>query len=417
MEFFNYSIERSVLSTFLFEPSRYSEVAHRLSHLDFAHAGYQDIYIAITDLDRSDIPIDEEFVKKILENRKRYNEQALLEVMTAGLLPNISAYIDELLELSRKREIDKFIRSIKMALEDGKSADETMSLLYCTSDKFSDTNQSSFFTIRNAATTPAIEADFIIKNWLPLPLNTVSLISAPGGTGKSWLVLQLACRYLLENPTKKAFLWLSEDPSGITAHRLEKILTAILEISGDKKDSLLSRLDISDDPTPLLIYEENRKIIQNPQFWQMKRILDPYDLIIFDPLIAFFGADENNNSHARRFMQMFSDWAGKMSKTILFIHHSTKNTTQSRGASAFVDAVRLVYEMDKLRTKEGKELASDKRKLILSKDNYGALRHLENNEVERQIFPTSKNLIFPALKPACEKSFNHSDIHDLGVLT
>lgn len=417
MEFYNYSIEKSILSTFLFEPARYSEVGHRLSHLDFAHAGYQDIYLAITDLDRSDTPIDEEFVKKTLENRKRYNEQALLEVMTAGLIPNLSAYIDELLELSRKREIDKFTRSIKMALEDGKSADETMSLLHSTSDKFSDTNRSSFFQIKNASTTVAVEADFIIKNWLPLPSNTVSLLSAPGGTGKSWLVLQLACRYLLENPTKKAFLWLSEDPAGITAHRLEKILTTILEISDEKKTSLLSRLDISDDPTPLLIYEENRKIVQNAQFWQMKKILDPYDFILFDPLIAFFGADENNNSHARRFMQMFSDWAGKMSKTILFIHHSTKNTTQSRGASAFVDAVRLVYEMDKLRTKDGKEFASDKRKLILSKDNYGALRYLGNNEVERQIFPASKTSVTSDFKPSAEKSFNLSDIHDLGVLT
>ena len=58
-------------------------------------------------------------------------------------------------------------------------------------------------------------------------------------------------------------------------------------------------------------------------------------------------------------MQLFTHWANKENKTIIFIHHSTKNTTQSRGASAFVDAVRVVYELDKIKNKNGDILDDD----------------------------------------------------------
>ncbi|MDQ7021661.1 MAG: hypothetical protein Q9M91_07655 [Candidatus Dojkabacteria bacterium] len=106
--------------------------------------------------------------------------------------------------------------------------------------------------------------------------------------------------------------------------------------------------------------------------------------------MAFYGTDENNNSSARRFMQLFTDWANKENKTIIFIHHSTKNTTQSRGASAFVDAVRTVYELDKVRDKEGNVKESNKRVVKLTKDNYGISNILESFSVLRELFPNKK---------------------------
>ena len=81
-------------------------------------------------------------------------------------------------------------------------------------------------------------------------------------------------------------------------------------------------------------------------------------------------------------------------KTIIFIHHGTKNTSQSRGASAFVDAVRLVYQVDIIK-KEEEQVEDHLRMITLAKDNNGAKKYLGNLQVKRKIFPEarSKNLV------------------------
>jgi replicative DNA helicase len=122
-------------------------------------------------------------------------------------------------------------------------------------------------------------------------------------------------------------------------------------------------------------------------------MLKLYDVIILDPLIAMFGADENNNAHARRFINLFTRWATKENKTIIFIHHGTKNSSQSRGASAFVDAVRLVYKVEHIKNDKGELQEDDKRWIILDKDNNGAKKYLGSSKVKRQIFPKKKSAI------------------------
>jgi len=90
-------------------------------------------------------------------------------------------------------------------------------------------------------------------------------------------------------------------------------------------------------------------------------------------------------------MQLFTDWANKENKTIIFIHHSTKNTTQCRGASAFVDAVRTVYELDMIKDSEGKPVDSNMRIVKLTKDNYGIGNILGSHSVKRELFPLKIN--------------------------
>ena len=120
-------------------------------------------------------------------------------------------------------------------------------------------------------------------------------------------------------------------------------------------------------------------------------------MIVFDPLLAFYGGDENDNSQARVFMQPFMNWASKDNKAIVFLHHSSKSMNQTqfnrvRGASAFVDACRVSYEMNKIYKKDNQTLDDDQlhlREFKLSKDNYGAIRYLRDFNVVRQITPAS----------------------------
>ena len=91
-------------------------------------------------------------------------------------------------------------------------------------------------------------------------------------------------------------------------------------------------------------------------------------LIVIDPLIAFFGADENSNADARFFMSLLNKWCVDENKTIILIHHHSKSNgtskSSARGASAFIDACRMHYIIEKV------ENDSRSRKVIIDKTNH-----------------------------------------------
>lgn len=381
----NINIEKAVLSSIIFEPSLFLSLKSSFDEKLFSMPAYRNIYIAIQDLVKNNLPIDEEFIKKSLIKNSKFDESALLDVLSANPLSNLDAYINELRDLYRKRELELLSLEIKKRLSDQNySAADIEALLKKDIDELEKSIKKELFEIHDISTIEEQNTEFICKDWLPFPKRTVSMITAPGGTGKSWLVLQLGLRIIKEDITKKVFLWLSEDPAGLSKNRSEKILSDILNLDLKK---FFGKLFISDSPTLHIVQEKGRGLEINALFYHVKSMLKPYDVIVLDPLIAFFGADENNNAFARKFMQLFTEWASSENKTIVFVHHSTKNTTQSRGASAFTDAVRLVYEMDKLRDEEGKEKETHMRQIKITKDNYGVQKILSSSVFIRQIFP------------------------------
>ncbi|MDD3497845.1 MAG: AAA family ATPase [Aliarcobacter skirrowii] len=212
------------------------------------------------------------------------------------------------------------------------------------------------------------QIEYICEDWLPVPRKTVSMIVAEGGIGKSWILLQLALRHLIKNPNEKVFAWLSEDPKGLSKFRANLICSKILGLDSSKIENLY----ISDSPTFPINFNNIQKV---------KEQFKEFDVILLDPLIGFYSGDENSNADARIFMQHFTKWAAEENKTILFIHHAAKGTGKSRGASALVDAVRLVYEIEKI------EKNDTKRKFTIGKDNYGVKNILDCTEFERVVFP------------------------------
>ena len=215
----------------------------------------------------------------------------------------------------------------------------------------------------------------------------MSLVTAGGGVGKSFLLLQAAMR-MIDEENLKIFMWLSEDPIELSKHRYEMIAEKVLEKDTKK---YVENLHIagSDSESIHFLEEDRNKVTVNGVFYQFKKMLSGYDVIILDPLIAMFGGDENNNTHARKFINLFTRWATLENKTIIFIHHGTKNTSQSRGASAFVDAVRLVYQVEIIK-KDEKQVEEHLRMITLAKDNNGAKKYLGNFQVKRKIFPEAK---------------------------
>ena len=374
-------LESTLLSSIIYNPALLDKYSSKINTKLFFLPLHQKIIDIMISLNKSEKIIDEEIIRNKLG--KEY-EDDLLYIMSKNPITGLDDYIEILQDYSIKREMQSIAFDISKSLAENVSGLELQAKLSNRTEALKSTTALDIFEINNIEKIEDKEVDFICKNWLPIPIRTVSLVTAPGGTGKSWFVLQLAIRAIKEGKIKKAFLWLSEDPKEISKNRFNKVFDKVLK---EEDTSIKSKIDISDSPTIQFLYDDQRRVEVSPLLSHFKAKLQEYDLIILDPLIAFYGTDENNNSSARRFMQLFTEWANKENKTIIFIHHSTKNSTQSRGASAFVDAVRTVYELDKIRDSDGKEKESHKRLIKLTKDNYGVGHILESFSVQRELFP------------------------------
>jgi len=378
---YNISIESSVISSIIFNPALLDKYHSKINKKLFYIHSHTKIIDLILMLHKEDKIIDEVIISSLLDNKY---EEDLLRIMVTNPISRLDDYLEILQDLSIKRDMLALAIDIKEAVATNSSGVSLQAKVNQITEDMSKSNKLEIFEINNIKKIEDKEVEFICKKWLPFPIRTVSLLTAPGGSGKSWLVQQLAIRAIEEGIIKKAFLWLSEDPKEISKNRFNKVFNDVLRY---KDESIKDKIDISDSPTIQFLYDDQRKVEVSPLFAHFKVKLQEYDLIILDPLIAFYGTDENNNSSARRFMQLFTDWANKENKTIIFIHHSTKNTTQSRGASAFVDAVRTVYEIDIIKNKDGEVEDTNKRIIKLTKDNYGIGSILKSSSVLREIFP------------------------------
>jgi len=400
-QLYDYNIEFLILSTFFFETSKDPTLIN--AEL-FAHPILKQIFETLQLFWLKDIPIDENLVKKHMLRthnniQKELLEDIILHILSANPVANLQYYIEILKEYRKKREIKSALLSLSQGLNENKNSDELEAELLSYVEKMTYEQSNSLFSEQAASSLIAKESEFITKNFIPVPKNTVSIFSAGGGTGKTSLLLQLAMHFLDENKDKRAFCWLSEDPLSLTKYRLDKLISGLYS----KGKETLDRLILSDSLTFPVLMDNNRSVKINASFYKMKQMLKNYDLIIWDPLIAFYGGDENNNTHAKLFMQLFTKWASKEDKTLIFIHHSTKNTSQSRGASAFVDAARAVYEVEKIKDNDGKEKNTTKRKVTLTKDNYRASKYFGGFTKEIQVFPEEEQ----TSKAAYEVEYQH----------
>jgi len=379
---YNILFEQAILASVLFEPQKVEECRQLgLKFQDFYLPFYQELYSVIESLFENYV-VDEEIIKEKMG--KKFDEKAMLYVMSANPINDLTIYINKIRELSKLRAAEKISLRIRESIYAKSDFAETIKIFNEGLRELEEENN-SLINIKPISSIEAKEADFFGKEWLPFPKKAVSLVTAGGGVGKSFLMLQAAMR-MIDAEDVNVFMWLSEDPIELSRFRFEMIATKVLQKDFNK---YYNKLDIagSDSETIHFLQEERNKIQINGLFYQLKAMLKKYDVIILDPLIAMYGGDENNNAHAKQFINLFSRWATVENKTIIFIHHGTKNTAQSRGASAFVDAVRLVYQVEVLKNSEGEQIDDHLRLITLAKDNNGAKKYLGDFQVKRQVFP------------------------------
>jgi replicative DNA helicase len=112
-------MERAVLSSIIFDSAVYEEVASILKASDFYLPFHQHLFNAIERLYERELPIDEEFLKNELEKEGKFDEVAMVEVLSANPITNTKAYILEIKALSNKRALIGLTTDIKkMVLEE-----------------------------------------------------------------------------------------------------------------------------------------------------------------------------------------------------------------------------------------------------------------------------------------------------------
>ena len=110
---YNLAFERSILSSIVFEPSQFDELSTALNQDDFYLPAHQDIFASMMLLLQKDQPIDEEFIKKELIKVKKFDEQVMLEILSANPISNTKAYVDEIKDKSLKRHLLTLTTEIK----------------------------------------------------------------------------------------------------------------------------------------------------------------------------------------------------------------------------------------------------------------------------------------------------------------
>ena len=110
---YNLAFERSILSSIVFEPQQFDELSTALNKEDFYLPAHQDIFITMMTLMQRDEPIDEEFIKKELIKIKKFDEQVMLEILSANPISNTAAYVKEIKDKSLKRHLLTLTTEIK----------------------------------------------------------------------------------------------------------------------------------------------------------------------------------------------------------------------------------------------------------------------------------------------------------------
>jgi replicative DNA helicase len=112
-QLYNINIERAILSSIIFEPSIFEDIYTKIKTSDFYLPDHRVIFETMIELEKDKKPIDEEFLKKSLENKKRFSEDIFIDIISSSPLSNIGAYLQEIKEKSIKRELIHLITDIK----------------------------------------------------------------------------------------------------------------------------------------------------------------------------------------------------------------------------------------------------------------------------------------------------------------
>jgi len=97
------NIEKSVLSSFLFEPNLFERVHNELNQNSFCFESHKLIFDCMKKLHEKGFPIDEDFIRKYVD--KRVSDTVLIDLMSCNPITNVKSYIKQIQENHKQREL------------------------------------------------------------------------------------------------------------------------------------------------------------------------------------------------------------------------------------------------------------------------------------------------------------------------
>ena len=211
------------------------------------------------------------------------------------------------------------------------------------------------------------------RRWLlhdTLPLGKVGMVVAPGGTGKSFLMIQLAVAvatqtllanyWTVDSPGASLILCAEEDDDDLH-HRLQDVIAATVGQDPTMPALIKQRIFIKSMITEnnLMTHSnERREIVLTDYVDRLAltaRGIPDLKLIIIDPASRFRGGDENAAHDTTRFVEALERLRSATDATVLLVHHASKGSMNadevdqgaSRGSSALSDGVRWQMSLSK----------------------------------------------------------------------
>ncbi len=352
-------IEEGFLSRIIYEPASIKEASKSIQPSQLIFPEYRAVYKAMLELLKEKKTVADDLL--FLKMGKDYH-QIIIDLMASYASSGIEHYINEIERNSAERDLRTATASI---LNREIPIDEKLELINgITRDIAKKRNATPILTIRNSRDIVAKKPHFFLPDKLPIQENEVSMISASGGTGKSWTALWLMFELQIQHGLK-VFAFLSEDTLENTKHRIDELC----KVHPNFKEEYINYVGKESRPQPIFGYDSNGNLQATEYFYQFKEALKDFDIVILDPLIGFAGGDENNNIEAKFMISLLNEWGAKEDKTFIILHHHGKNDLV-RGASAYIDAVRMHYILGHYKDEKSGEVDETKRVAKLDKDNH-----------------------------------------------
>lgn len=349
------NIEKTLIATFIDNYDLFEETS--LKSENFYDVRYAKIFEVLKKLHKKELPFDENLIIK--ELGASY-ESVLIEILATTSVTNVRSYEKMIIEDFEKRELYKFLKTRINELENDFDNNQShLSVIHQLNNYQVNTSFTNLFNIESTRSIKATKPEILISNICPVQKKEINLFTSKGGVGKSYTLLYLMME--LQKTGLSCFGFFSEDAKGVTKDRLEILKKTHQNLQNIEIDILGKESRLQN----FIKADKNGNFEISDYFFQFQKAMKPYDVIVIDPLISLIFKDENSNVEARYLMNLLNAWIEKENKTLLLIHHESKGENSgSRGASAFVDAVRIHYTVSKI------ENDAEKRKLKLEKANH-----------------------------------------------
>ncbi len=196
-------IERVILSSVIFElTAQKEEQIERLQVKDFFSTAHQDVFSGIKYFVSISKPFEENLLNKYLIKYKKFDEDVMLNILTATPMANISAYVDQVINERKKRDLLLLANKIKIMLSEEKDADEIVEFAesFLTSldgaEKVDEpiTMHDAIIEFENTKEPPRIETGIaLLDNALHggIELHQLVHIGGESGAGKTMFTLQI----------------------------------------------------------------------------------------------------------------------------------------------------------------------------------------------------------------------------------